>query len=446
MKKGYYIVLVLIIAVVVYSFMTFLEITPPTVEWQNSTPYLRRTATLKISASDSGTGLRGITAIYKRGEESHSLFSEDLSAREPAVQEESFEVPLDFKKLRIGDGEGVIVLEATDRSRWHFGRGNSVRQEYPVEVDTVPPMVEILSSGHVVLQGGSDLTVYRSSPDTITTGVTVGDHFFPGRSGAFEDENTFLSFFSYPHNLSVGEPLFIVAEDRAGNRAKKHLPVLVKAKTYRKRSITVSDSFLERKVPEVISSANMEESGDLLEDFLFINREMRKRQAETIRAITAESIPEIMWEGEFLQLRNAKVEARFADLRSYIYRGRVIDRQYHLGFDLAVTKRYPITASNSGVVAFTGTMGIYGNTVIIDHGFGISSLYSHMSSIDVEEMDYVERGETIGRTGDTGLAGGDHLHFGILIHGTPVTPVEWWDKMWVRNRITRRIEAVTASE
>jgi murein DD-endopeptidase MepM/ murein hydrolase activator NlpD len=442
MKKGYYIVLVLIIALVVYSFMTFLETTPPTVEWRNSAHYLRRTATLKVAFSDTGTGLKEVTVTYKGADKSYPLFSSEFSAEEQPSQEESFDIPLDFKKLRIGDGDGVIVLEATDRSSWHFGRGNTTREEYAVEIDTVPPMVEILTSRHVVAQGGAEMTIYRASHDTVKTGVKVGDHLFHGQSGAFEEENIFLSFFSYPHDLRAGEPLFIVAEDSAGNRAKKHLPIHVNPRTYRKRSITISDGFLERKVPEVLSAANREESGNLLEDFLYINREMRKRQAETIRAVAAESTPEIMWEGSFLQLRNSQVEARFADLRSYLYNGRTIDKQYHLGFDLATTRRNPVTASNSGVVAFAGTLGIYGNSVIIDHGFGLSSLYSHMSSIDVEVMDHVERGDIIGRTGATGLAGGDHLHFGILIHGTPVTPIEWWDKTWVQNRITSRLEAI----
>ncbi|MFQ5329471.1 MAG: M23 family metallopeptidase [Thermodesulfobacteriota bacterium] len=442
MKKGYYILLILIIAAAAYSFMTFLETTPPTVEWQNSSNYLQRTAALKIAASDRGTGLKAVKVTYRGADKSYPLFSREFPAEEQLLHEESFDIPINFKKLRIGDGDGVIVLEATDRSKWRFGKGNSTRKEYAVEIDTVPPMVEILTSRHVVSRGGTEMTIYRSSHDTIKTGVKVGDTLFPGQSGAFEEDNIYLSLFSYPHDLPTGEPLFIVAEDSAGNRTKKHLPVHVNSRTYRKRSIAISDSFLERKVPEVLSATEREESGNLLEDFLYINREMRNNQAETIRAVAAESTPEILWEGRFKQLRNSKVEARFADLRSYLYKGRVIDKQYHLGFDLSTTRRNPVTASNSGVIAFAGNLGIYGNAVIIDHGFGLSSLYSHMSSIDVEVMDNVEQGDIIGRTGATGLAGGDHLHFGILVHGIPVTPIEWWDRQWVENRITSRFEAI----
>jgi murein DD-endopeptidase MepM/ murein hydrolase activator NlpD len=65
-----------------------------------------------------------------------------------------------------------------------------------------------------------------------------------------------------------------------------------------------------------------------------------------------------------------------------------------------------------------------------------------MSTIDVAVGDSVERGAIIGRTGETGLAGGDHLHFGVYLHGTPVTPIEWWDAKWVRNRILKRLRAM----
>ena len=133
------------------------------------------------------------------------------------------------------------------------------------------------------------------------------------------------------------------------------------------------------------------------------------------------------------------VQSKYADLRSYYYDGQVVDEQYHLGFDLAATRHYPVPASNSGEVVFAANLGIYGNTIVIDHGLGVSTLYAHLSGMDVDKGARVDKGEDIGRTGDTGLAGGDHLHFSVLIHGVPVTPLEWWDEKWVENRILRRL-------
>jgi len=138
-----------------------------------------------------------------------------------------------------------------------------------------------------------------------------------------------------------------------------------------------------------------------------------------------------MWEGVFVQLSNSQVEAFFADHREYVYSGKVIDTQYHLGFDLAVTKHYPVDAANSGVVVLAEYFGIYGNTIVIDHGYGLQSLYAHLSSFQAKMGDYVRKGQMIAKSGMTGLAAGDHLHFSVLVHGVQVNPVEWWDPDWV---------------
>jgi murein DD-endopeptidase MepM/ murein hydrolase activator NlpD len=135
------------------------------------------------------------------------------------------------------------------------------------------------------------------------------------------------------------------------------------------------------------------------------------------------------------------VEANFADARTYIYRHEAIDTAYHLGFDLSVTKKYHIEAANSGVVSFVGDLGIYGNTVIIDHGLGLSTLYAHLSSIDVKEGDQIKQQQIIGKTGETGLAVGDHLHFATLLQGVPVLPKEWWDPKWIKDNIQPKLES-----
>jgi len=99
-------------------------------------------------------------------------------------------------------------------------------------------------------------------------------------------------------------------------------------------------------------------------------------------------------------------------------------------------QRAPVEAAQNGIVVFAGDLGIYGNAVIIDHGLGVFSLYGHLSSIVVKSGQAVKMGEHIGQTGDTGLAGGDHLHFSIMLDGTHINPVEWWDGKWIRDHIT----------
>jgi murein DD-endopeptidase MepM/ murein hydrolase activator NlpD len=183
------------------------------------------------------------------------------------------------------------------------------------------------------------------------------------------------------------------------------------------------------------------ESDSMIKDiFLKVNNEMRSENNNKIMDITANSRDKMLWSKSFLQLSNSKVEANFADQRSYKLNDEIIDEQYHLGYDLSVTKKYPVEAANSGVVAFTGNIGIYGNTVILDHGMGVMTLYSHLSSISVKVEDEIKKGGIIGKTGITGLAAGDHLHFGVYIQGVPVRPLEWWDPKWINEKVLNRID------
>jgi murein DD-endopeptidase MepM/ murein hydrolase activator NlpD len=101
-----------------------------------------------------------------------------------------------------------------------------------------------------------------------------------------------------------------------------------------------------------------------------------------------------------------------------------------------------VPAANSGVVVFTGELGIYGQTVILDHGFGLFTMYSHLSRITAQKGDRVAKDAVIGNTGSTGLAGGDHLHFSVLVQNTFVDPVEWWDPHWIKDNVMLKLDSV----
>jgi murein DD-endopeptidase MepM/ murein hydrolase activator NlpD len=91
-------------------------------------------------------------------------------------------------------------------------------------------------------------------------------------------------------------------------------------------------------------------------------------------------------------------------------------------------------------VVYADFLGIYGNVVIIDHGLGLQTIYAHLSSAAVTAGQSVAKDEIIGHTGTTGLAGGDHLHYGVAVSGIPVQPIEWWDATWIKNNITSKLE------
>jgi murein DD-endopeptidase MepM/ murein hydrolase activator NlpD len=170
-----------------------------------------------------------------------------------------------------------------------------------------------------------------------------------------------------------------------------------------------------------------------------MNNGLRAANAAVLTALATGSEQVFYWRERFLGLPGSAERSRFADQRTYIYEGQVVDHQDHLGFDLASTRNAPIPAANDGVVVLARYFGIYGNAVVIDHGYGLMSLYGHLASIDVAEGQKVARGETVGLTGETGLAGGDHLHFTILLQGLPVNPREWWDAHWIRDRLKSKL-------
>jgi murein DD-endopeptidase MepM/ murein hydrolase activator NlpD len=239
----------------------------------------------------------------------------------------------------------------------------------------------------------------------------------------------------------------VVGIDEARNVGRTPLEHRSFAKTFRRSRLSVSDDFFRRVVPPILDrtdevSVDLTTADGLLQGYLAVNGELRRINAETIASFADQTDPSILWDGPFRQLGNSQVESGFADHRTYVYDGREVDQQVHLGFDLASTAQTPIEAANRGRVLFADYLGIYGNAVIVDHGMGVQSLYAHLSSIDVAVGQTVEKGAPLGRSGTTGLAGGDHLHFTMLVHGQPVNPVEWWDPHWLEDRIFRKLESV----
>jgi murein DD-endopeptidase MepM/ murein hydrolase activator NlpD len=293
------------------------------------------------------------------------------------------------------------------------------------------------------------MVVYRATPADVRSGVRVGDLEYPGfpASGAGVsggDPALRVAFFALRHDQDLSTPISVFARDEAGNESKASFVDSVFPKPFRRSRIEIDDLFLQRVVPEILERSpeiTGASSADPLAAFLKINGELRQKNADAITKTVARTAPERLWNDPFVQLGNSQVEASFADHRTYLHQGKEIDRQVHLGFDLAVTAAVPIAAANAGRVLHAEWLGVYGNCVIIDHGMGVTSLYGHLSSLDVKAGDSVSRGQIIGRSGMTGLAGGDHLHFTMLIGGHPVNPVEWWDKHWIEDRVERKLRA-----
>ncbi|HEX6899485.1 MAG TPA: M23 family metallopeptidase [Thermoanaerobaculia bacterium] len=340
--------------------------------------------------------------------------------------------------LRAGD---ATIRVTAERAGAILRRPEPVVSEVKLPVRLAPPSLQILSNFHYVNQGGAEAVVYRVGEGAIRDGVQAGSWWFPGFPvPGNNDKQVRFAFFAVPYDMSDASQVRLVAEDEVGNRAEagfidKFTPRPIKTDT-----IPVDDKFMNKVVPEILSqSPEIADKGDLLQNYLQINRDLRKKNAQTLKELGAKSERKFLWNRPFLPMPNAAITAAFADRRTYIYNGKNVDQQDHLGFDMASVERDSIPASNDGKVVLARFFGIYGNAVVIDHGYGVQSLYGHLSSIGVQEGQTVKRGQELGRSGATGLALGDHLHFTMLLQGLPVSPVEWWDPHWIQDRVARKI-------
>jgi murein DD-endopeptidase MepM/ murein hydrolase activator NlpD len=311
------------------------------------------------------------------------------------------------------------------------------------------PTLTVLSTHHYVNQGGAEMIVYRVSPADAESGVRVGDDEYPGfpASGitaegvSIAEPSTRVAFFALKYDQGAGTPIALYARDEAGNEAKATFDFRIFPKPAKSSRIELTDALLDRVVPAILeTTTEIKPTGSTLEKYLAINGELRRLNAATIASYAGKTAPELLWRGAvFHPYTNSAVESAFADRRTYVYQGKDVDHQVHLGFDLASFANTPIVAANRGKVLFAGMLGIYGNAVIMDHGYGVQSLYAHMSSIGVQPGAMVEKDQPIGKSGITGLAGGDHLHFTMLVSGRMVNPVEWWDQHWIDDRILRKL-------
>jgi murein DD-endopeptidase MepM/ murein hydrolase activator NlpD len=349
------------------------------------------------------------------------------------------ELPVRFEAAPLGLREGPATIEVWARDDfWRpLRRSDRAIASTPVTVDLTPPKIDVLAATRYVSPGGVQLVAFRVT-DAERTDVTVGTRAFPSFAYGAADKGARVALVALPSDYAAGTPIAVSARDEAGNVATRAVPSELKPRGFPRDTIKISEAFLQAKVPELLPQRPPSQS--LLDAFLVINRDQRK-QAETIKHdIGAKTADTPLWEGPFLQPRNTKVFSNFAETRTYVYDGRTIDTQIHYGYDLASTKHSPVPAANAGVVAFAGPLTIYGNAVILDHGLGLQTLYAHLSSIDVKVGDKVTRGQELGRTGATGLAVGDHLHFEVLVAGVSVTPLEWWDAKWIRDRVNRPLK------
>jgi murein DD-endopeptidase MepM/ murein hydrolase activator NlpD len=422
--------------------------TAPTARLAAPIDVVGRATPLSVTVDSGRSGLRTFR-VELQGEKGSTVLAEEEFPRDgllgSGVTSRTIETVLDARTAGLAEGPATLVVRARDWSPLGSLRGESVVLERPVRVDLTPPTIAVLGTQHYLTRGGSDAVAYTVGDDAVRSGVEIGEYFFPGDAGLLAEANGRFAIYAMPQDLEATARPKVMAEDAAGNRREVTFPVTVKDKTFPAEEIRLDDQFLTVKIPDLLAQNELTPAADPVQSYLLVNRDLRKKSEQRIQEITRTSEPRLLIDGAFRQQPGSKVGSRFAERRTYRYNGEVIDTQVHLGYDLASVKLAPVNASNAGKVVFVGNLGIYGNAVLIDHGLGLSSLYAHLSSASVTQGQEVTKGEEIGRTGDTGLAGGDHLHFSILLRGHHIDPVEWWDPKWLQNRILAQMTAAAPS-
>lgn len=333
------------------------------------------------------------------------------------------------REAGLKDGVTKLFLEVSS--------GPLLKRTYELQatVDTVPPRLNIIAYTQYTQLGGS-FAIKVKTEDGALVSLFHGEHvysLYPLGDGYY--------FGIVPVRLDGGEiqSFRVEASDTAGNKSSQNIHLKVKQVRFKEDHISIGDSFVSKVIYPLLGK---EGSGlTPLEAFKRVNEVWRARDIRRIEEMGKKSEPKVLWDGAFLQLPNSKVFAGYGEIRHYFYEGQKVSESRHMGFDFASLERTPVPAGNSGLVVFAGDLGIYGNTVIIDHGMGLMSLYGHLSEIRVKEGQFVKKGESIGRSGATGLALGDHLHFGILVQGYETNPIEWLDPKWIKNNILAVLEA-----
>lgn len=430
-RIGQFIIIIIIAGIIgTGAYLLYKDTTAPQAVLTPEKGFVTYKTPINVNISDTQSGLKAVKIVLTQGKKK-------LTLTEKTLPKGSFDYNEDIliKKKQIKQGEFEIAVWAVDTSLAGFGSGNAVIARGNYTLDTVAPKIAVQTSTHNLNQGGCALVLYKINEEPSKTGIEVGEDFFPGYK---QPDGSYACLFAMPYYADGKEfnPV-LIAEDAAKNKRISTFWYHANAKKYKHDRINISTRFLKTKMPQFESEFPGIPSQVAL--FLKVNRELRVKNRAELHRVAKETSPTFLFEGKFLRLPNAATRAGFGDKRSYYHAGKKIDNQTHLGIDLASTRNAPVPAANNGrVVLAADDFGIYGNAVILDHGLGLQTLYSHLSQIDVEPGDMVARGQVIGKTGATGMAGGDHLHYGVICSGIPVNPVEWWDARWIKNNITSK--------
>jgi len=435
LKLSAFFILVLLIALGVGGFYYFRDTAAPYVTLNRDSGPMSAKGELVVTTGDRGSGLKSLSVQVIQGDKTVPVLTKKYPPGTVKATEK-----LDLTPAALKQGPFKVEVSATDRSIFNFGSGNTNTGVHAYDFDNKPPAIVILSTAHNIARGGVGLVTYTVSKEVSKTGIVFDNRFFPAYK---QPAGYFACLFPFPFDEPESSYVpKVLAVDQAGNQRLTGIYFHLIPKSFTADRINLTDGYLDHVNGQF--QDQFPQSKSPLEVFLHANRDLRVTDAKILAEAGLKTSPTPLWQGVFLRLPNSAPRGGYAQRRTYVYQGKEVDQQTHMGVDLAALAHTPIPAANDGKVVYADYLGIYGQCVIIDHGMGLQTLYGHLSKLGVKPGEQVKKGQIIGNTGDTGLAGGDHLHFGVLVSGEQVNPVEWWDQSWITNNITSKLDTANA--
>ncbi|MEE3776432.1 M23 family metallopeptidase [Campylobacter sp. CX2-4080-23] len=391
--------------------------------WNQKTP-------IAINISDNSS-LQSIKAILS--DSNTSIVILDKKIDEP---KSSLELSLELPKGMILQRDKSYKLTIKARDFNLFG-ANVASKSADLIIDNKNPQIQIINQSYKITKGGSAVVVFKATDENLQNLYIESDGYI-FKPTKFVKDGYWASLVAW----DIQNPNFkarIVAIDKAGNKAVSNIGFYLQDRKYKESRITLSDKFLDGKIDELASQyAKNYSQLDRLAKFKFVNETLRASNEDIIRKVTS-TVPEEMIDSFYIEpfypLRNGAAVASFGDHRFFIYDNQEVSQSWHMGLDLASTAMAVMTTNNPAFVAFNDLNGIYGENIILYHGFGLYTLYGHCNETSVKAGEHIGPKHIIGKTGTTGLALGDHLHFGVLVQGIEVRPEEWMDKKWMKDNI-----------
>ena len=435
-----FIFLVIFLGVIIGGGFIFIspafEKQPPKIEFKNNGFWNLRDK-LNITLSDE-TGIKYYKITFIDGKKQIILDEKILDGTNKQLQLQISAPKLDM----FYKGKNVkIKIEAVDNSKWNFLNGNNIAKTYKIIIDRKRPVANVISNSRYISYGGSAVAIVKVQDKNLDKAYITFNDKVKFKLTPFYKDNYYIALIAWPVTIAYEDfdEVKLIAIDKALNKTVSKIPFYIQNKRVKKDNIKISQKFIKNVSTNVLEQMGLDIPEDLKDRFLAQNKVLRASNVATLRKVALKNMGNERVDNfniyRFKRLRGSRTAAGFAELRSYYFDGEKIDEEWHLGMDWASVKHAPIKVSNKGKVIFNSYLGIYGNTIIIDHGMGLCSLYAHTTDQYVNIGDNVRANQKIATTGTTGAVMGDHLHFGILVQGIEVNPIEWLDRHWIKTRI-----------